>query len=1048
MLQAHGEADVTLEELAPAAVAVRLIEAENDSGILYVAISHARASAVAALARAFAPTRLILHYPATDALPGPGGRPSPANAGERVAALTALRGRAKGDRPILILPVAATLDRVAPPDIFSTAPPHVSPGQAIDADAFRALAEDIGYREDDRVDEPGEYAVRGGVIDIYPVDAASAVRISLEDGRVASVDCYDPITQRSTGSLDGIAIGRAAEPDAARTATILDHLPAAGIAADPGVADRRDRLLAMAQEAARGRAEGLVDQTDWSKSLARRDGVALDDATPPPPRFVERRDPVAAFGRFAKGALADGPLVIAGVARDLRFLKPRLARRLKKEITDAGYWAAVRAAGPGAIIALPAALDRGFVADGVTVVAAADLLGGRAGREDVGIQPADLFASSEVAIGDVLVHERHGIGRVTGLEPLPDGADGDVSEGIAMEYARGGRRVVALGEADALWRYGADGDAVALDSLDGASWEKRRATIDQAVAESARGLSALAQERAARTTDPIVPDTAAYESFAAGFAFTETPDQARAIAAIRTDLGSGRPMDRLIIGDVGYGKTEVALRAAAMVALAGRQVALAAPTTVLVRQHFDTLTRRFAGTGIAVAALSRLSTAADAKRVRAGLADGSIGIVVGTAMIAGKDVRFADLALVAIDEEQRFGAAQKAKLRDLGAGHTLLLSATPIPRTLQAALIGMQAVSIIATPPARRQPIRTIVGELDDRTIRAALMREEARGGQSFVVVPRIEDIAPLEARLRRIVPELGIVIAHGKLPAADIDDAMVGFAAGDGSVLLATNIIEAGLDVPRANTMIVHRADRFGLAQLHQLRGRVGRGGRRGSILLATEPGAKIADRTLERLRTLQAFDRLGAGFAISARDLDMRGAGDLLGDEQAGHIKLIGVDLYQHLLTRALRSARGEEPPPSPPDLSVGRTGHFPAAWIPEESIRLALYMRLVRLEEPAAIDGFEEELEDRFGALPASAARLMEWMRVRLLARSAGIGAIAAGPAAIALTSVNRKADLSAAGLAAKNGRWIAPESIADEYERLARVREILENLHGIA
>ncbi|KQN20658.1 DEAD/DEAH box helicase [Sphingomonas sp. Leaf33] len=1025
---------------APAAVAIQLIAAKAPNGVVFVARDHGRAEAIAAIVRTLAPGRLVVLYPASDALPGEATGASAANIGARVSALHALQTRTAKAAPILIAPVAATLERIAPPDAFVAAPPLLRVGDPIDGDAFRTLAENIGYHDDDRVDEPGEYVVRGRAIDVYPVDAGGPVRITIDDnGRIATLDLYDPLTQRSTDTCVRLAIGRAAEPDAQRTTTILDHLPDAAVMVDAGGEERRERLAALACETTGGQATPVSNE-DWTTALSDRRSLPLAaDPAPPPPRFVERKDPMAAFARFARATLAEGPLVLAGTPRDLRFLKPRLAKRLKIDIADAADWSDIAAAKAGQVVAVPLALPRGVVAGAVTIVAAADLLGGRAGRDDRHAGALDALSVGEVAIGDLVVHERYGIGRVTGLERL----DGD-DEGIVLEYARGGRRVVSLAEADRLWRYGADGDAVTLDSLDGSSWDKRRADIDRSIAESARALAEIAMARATRTTDPIVPDAAAYESFAAAFPFTETPDQARAIAAIRDDLASGTPMDRLVVGDVGYGKTEVALRAAAMVALAGRQVVVAAPTTVLVRQHLDTFRKRFAGTDIEVASLSRLSSPAEAKRVKAGLTDGSIRIVVGTSAVAGKGVRFVDLALVAIDEEQRFGAAQKAKLAALGAGHNLLLSATPIPRTLQSALIGLQAVSVIATPPARRQPIRTVVGTFDDKTVRAALLREEARGGQSFVVVPRIEDIAPLESKLRALVPELGLVVAHGKLPAAETDEAMTGFAAGDGSILLATNIIEAGLDVPRANTMIVHRADRFGLAQLHQLRGRVGRGGRRGQILLTTEAGKAMAARTVKRLETLQAFDRLGAGFAISAQDLDMRGAGDLLGEDQAGHVKLIGIDLYQHLLTHALRTARGEPAPTPLPDLTLGHVGHLPEDWIPEAGVRLSLYMRLVRIADAPLLDGFEEELEDRFGPLPPPAARLIDWFRIRLLAHDAGVAAIAGGPAAIAFTPVDRAADWAATGLNAKNGRWIDATAIPDDDARLDRVRSVLEAL----
>jgi transcription-repair coupling factor (superfamily II helicase) len=466
---------------------------------------------------------------------------------------------------------------------------------------------------------------------------------------------------------------------------------------------------------------------------------------------------------------------------------------------------------------------------------------------------------------------------------------------------------------------------------------------------------------------------------------------------------------------------------------------------VLARQHLESFTDRFEGTGIVVAGLSRLSSAAERKQVQRGLIDGSVHIVVGTGAIAGKGVTYRDLGLVVIDEEQRFGAADKLRMRSLGAKHVLTMSATPIPRTLQTALVGLQQLSIIATPPSRRLPIRTSVSPFAADRVRTALLREKSRGGQSFVVVPRIEDMEPLADQLRRLVPELELLLAHGRMPAAAIDEAMVRFGSGDGDVLLATNIIEAGLDVPRANTMVICRADRFGLSQLHQLRGRVGRGSRRGQVLLLTDAAEQIAPRTLKRLRTLEAFDRLGAGFAISARDLDMRGAGDLLGETQAGHMKLIGIDLYQHLLEASLRAARGEAIERWTPELHLGLAGQLPAEWLPDDELRVTLYCRLARLNDAEALTAFSEELEDRFGTLPPEAAILLRIVGVRIAAREAGITRIDAGPAAIALTPGPAfKADLGSTALTLKNGRLLLAERIEDPNIRLVRVDEIVRAL----
>lgn len=1037
-----------------APVAVGLVEHLREGNVVYVAADDHRATEIATIAGAMAPDALVVHLPSSDALPGDEAPASPANVGRRVAALRRLRaGTECGAAPILLVTTAeATAVRYPVPAMFDAAPPRLAVGEAIDVEAFASMAADIGYLADDRVDEPGEIAVRGGVIDVFPADRDMPVRIEFADGQITGLRCYDPVSQLGEDDIDVVELGRATEPAVGDGVSILAHLPNAAIAFDQSAEARRSRFLAIATDGLprRKAAADLVDDKAWGVAVAERSPLAMDHSDEQPPRFVERRDPARAFSRFAKDVLADGRLLVVGSPRDLRFLQPRLERAAKIAFTQVETWADACSAKPGSAVLMAAPIDRGFVAGGVTVVASADLLGGRARADDTAGHAADTMGlTSELRCGDVIVHESFGIGVVRGLETLP-GTDGDA---IVLEYAKGGRRLVPVAEADRIWRYGAEVDAVTLDALDGSSWQKRRGAIDAAIAESARDLAEIAAERDARTTDPIVPDRAAYERFAAGFTFTETPDQARAITTTLADLASGKPMDRLVIGDVGYGKTEVALRAAAAVALAGRQVAIAAPTTVLVRQHIETFVRRFEGTGIAVAGLSRLSTTAEKAQVKAGLADGSIGVVIGTGAIAGKGVAYDDLALVVIDEEQRFGAADKAKLHALGAGHVLTLSATPIPRTLQSAMIGLQGLSVIATPPARRQPIRTAVAQFDDTTVRAALRRERARGGQSFVVVPRIDDMAPLAAKLAKLVPELGLVQAHGKMPATEIDEAMVSFAAGDGDILLATNIIEAGLDVPRANTMIVHHADRFGLSQLHQLRGRVGRSGRRGQVMLLTDGEATIAEATLKRLRTLQAFDRLGAGFAISARDLDLRGAGDLVGEAQAGHMKLIGIDLYQHLFGRALRQARierdgGTLPGDWTPELHLELGGCLPEDWIPEIEVRLSLYGRLARLEEIASLDQFEAELEDRFGAMPDQARRLLQVARIRTLARMADIRRIDAGPAAIALTPHDKRMALPKAGsgidLSEKNGRWIAAESLADPVERASRIEDVLEAL----
>jgi transcription-repair coupling factor (superfamily II helicase) len=1027
------------------------------SDVLAAEADEVRAAALARALAAMMPAATVVVCPGTDALPGDEAPASPANVGQRVSALRTVRCTlAKRQRArIALITTGEALARACPaPAAFDAEPPRVTVGSACDLATLAEALTDLGYIADERVDEPGELALRGAVLDVFPADADAPLRIEVGDGHVVAIRSYDPADQRSTGEVKQRELGRVAEPPLGEErCTLVDHLPDATIVVSPSADDRRRRLLLLSADAAargaRRAAREVVDEDAWTAAMAERTVKTLPKAGDPPPRFVEQRGPMRAFAKVAKAALAAGTrVVVLGSARDLRFLTKRIEKAVDASATALDDWAAVAKAPKGSLLTLAAPADRGFATKGVLAVAAADLIGSRADRDDGAVRRVDpdLLQTTEIRVGDTVIHEDHGIGTVAGLETLAE--DGETGgDAIKLVYARDAVRLVPVADADRLWRYGAEDDAVKLDTLDGKSWHERRVGIDAAIAETARGLTNLAAERGERTAPVLDPDPAAYERFAAGFPFSETPDQLLAIEAVRGDLASGRPMDRLVIGDVGFGKTEVALRAAAIAALSGKQVALAAPTTVLARQHLDSFTQRFAGTDIVVAGLSRRSTAAEARRVKAGLQDGCIHIVIGTGAVAGKGVAYRDMALVIVDEEQRFGAADKAKLQALSAGdgsagHVLTLSATPIPRTLQAALVGLRQLSVIATPPARRQPIRTAVSAFAPETLRAALLRERARGGQSFVVVPRIADMAPLADQLAKLVPELELLQAHGKMPAAEIDEAMVRFGRGDGDVLLATNIIEAGLDVPRANTMAIVHADRFGLAQLHQLRGRVGRGHRRGQVLLFTDGEHAIAPRTLKRLRTLEAFDRLGAGFAISGRDLDMRGAGDLLGETQAGHMRLIGVELYQQLLEGALRTARGETVERWTPELHLGLEGQLPADWIPDEDLRLSLYARLARLRDVEDVEAFEEELRDRFGDVPDAAIRLISLARVRELARAHGVARIDAGPAAVALTP-RADSDITAHvdGLEAKNGRLILAERIADAGERMERIATLL-------
>ncbi|KLE35931.1 DEAD/DEAH box helicase [Aurantiacibacter luteus] len=1029
-----------------------LADAMEAGPVVYAAPDEASAMATAELLRQCAPDATVVHVPATDALPGEDAPASAVNIGQRVAALrqVGVAMGEKAERIALVTSGEALAYAYAPPGQYIAAPPEVAVGARIDLEALAEELEQIGYRSDERVDEPGEFGLHGQVLDVFPVDAQRPVRVETSKGAVVAIRSYDAIDQLTLADLDSCLIGRAAEPEpGSEPVPLTAHLPTAQLTITPAADKARRAMLRLVADAGLSPAQGVglatVSEKDWKTAREAMTALPIDPPQEIAPRFVEDDEPAMSAQAFVAAQRAAGRrvLVLAG-QRDLRFLQRQMPEPGKVEIF--ATWAEARAS-DAPFGALAVCADRGFVTDRLCIIAGADLLGGRAQRRGdsvSAVSSACLFALSDIHLGDVVVHEEHGLALVSGIVPMPSAGDGEAGDALQLTFAKDTVRLVPVAELDRIWRYGAEPEAVTLDTLNGTSWTRRRAKIEAAMAQTAQQLVAMAAERAGREAPVLDPPVDAYERFCAGFAFSETADQLRAIEAVRDDLASGRPMDRLVVGDVGYGKTEIALRAAVIAALSGHQVAVAAPTSVLARQHYETFRQRFADSGVDVAMLSRLTTPAEAKRVKEGLADGTIAVVVGTGAVAGAGMTYASLALVVIDEEQRFGSKDKDRLRELSAGHSLSLSATPIPRSLQSALIGLQDLSVLATPPARRQPIATRIVESDDALLRSALLGEKARKGQSFVVVPRIADIDPLARRLAKLVPELSVITVHGCMKAAEIDEAMVGFATGQGDVLLATNIIEAGLDVPRANTMIVLDADRFGLSQLHQLRGRVGRGRRRGTIVLMTDPGRELAPHTVKRLGTLAAFDTLGAGFAISARDLDLRGSGDLAGDDQTGHMKLIGGDLYQFLLEQAVRTARGEAVPERwTPRLNAGIEGSLPAEWVGEDDIRIGLYARAARIASQGELRAFTSELRDRFGRLPAKARLFVRMVQVRLLAKRAGIARIDAGPGAIALNPRPGK-DITSSTLLAKQDRLILNEKIADPDDRLKRTQQLLREL----
>lgn len=1124
----------TVCEPPEAALALALTNwarAAGQRGFLYVARSETRAERLARAASGFAPELEILVLPPWDCLPYDRVSPSLAAMGRRMAVLHRLTQPADAGR-LVITTIDALLQRLPPPSRWAEAVMRIAVGQTLCLEALRIQLIRLGYVLDERVDEPGEAAIRGEVIDIFPGGADEPVRLRLTGEQVQAIDRYDAASQRTVAETEVVVLVPVSEVvlgeemvashlqpgyesddqpqrlppqadvfagsgDAPRRLrglehclalfydqldTLFDCLPGAPIALDPGVDERRAAWVEQVMDAYEHRrtlkladrspsaprfhlfepSRLYLDDEAWERYREGRPVIAVVAADTgginlgavPTPQFHAGRNPDKALAGYLQERLTAGDRVVLAMnGKGQRRWVRRVERALGLRVQRIENWSQI-AAQPAAVLATEAVLlSAGFTCPGLCVTARADVDGeptaaGPAHRPAPG---ADAFATLEdLRLGDRVVHGEHGIGALHGLEQVDEA--GILRECLSIQYAGDQKLLLPAEEIDRLWRYGSAEADVPLDRLRGEAWSKRKSQVEAELEATAARLVAIARERDAAKAAKLVPPPQAYRRFVDLFPYTESEDQVRAIEAVLRDLASGRPMDRLVCGDVGFGKTEVALRAAAAAALAGTQVALAAPTAVLVRQHLETFRRRFARFGITVAALSRLSNDSATRAVKNGMADGSIDIVIGTHKLATKGVRFHNLGLMIIDEEQRFGLEQKQALRGLQAGaHVLTLTATPIPRTLQAALTGIMDLSVIATPPVRRQPIRTFILPFDPVVVREALLRERNRGGQSFFVCPRIADLEPVARRLGELVPELDVVVAHGRMKADSLDALMVAFADGAHDVLLTTNIIEAGLDIPAANTIVVWRPDRFGLADLHQLRGRVGRGRMRGLAYLLQDPDARLAPATERRLQTLAALEGLGAGFAVGRYDMDRRGAGDLLGTDQAGHVRLIGTALYQDLVEQAVRRAKGEPPANAEdPDLRVGIHVFIPETYVPEEEVRIHLYQRLAALGSEAEVADLAEEMTDRFGALPEAVRFSLAFAAIRARCRRLQITKVEAGPRGVAVSfsgdeKISNESRIRQKGfgngLRWSNGRLIQDGETKGSEERLVAVERLL-------
>jgi len=1046
---------------------------------VFVASDEVEMRAIASTVTYFAPELEIAQFPAWDCLPYDRASPTLRVQAERLAALHQLQTTPKAAQLVLTT-VNAVTQRTLTPFRIRQLVATLKPGQRIGRDALAAMLAANGYVRTDTVHDSGEYAVRGGIVDLFPSGEERGLRLDFFGDEIESVRAFDLADQRTVGRVESFTLLPASEAllDEAsvkrfrgsyrerfgatatgdpiyqavsdgrrlagmehwlplfeeKLATLWDHLgPDPIVVRDsgaPAAADSRLEAIADYYEN-RKRAEAAqpgsyrplpakslyLDAAEWSEQLTTarahlvspfhelESATVLDFGVDGPRDFAPERANAANVYEAVVDHLAalrkkGRKPILASYSVGAR---ERLSGLLKDHdltgMRPVETWQEALAAGERGVALIVLPLDHGFTAPGVAVLTEQDMLGDRLIRRSKRRKSADAFLAELATLspGDLVVHADHGIGRYNGLTQIPVAkAPHDC---VALEYAGGDKLYVPVENLEVLSRYGSGEDHTALDRLGGEGWQRRKSKMKERIREIAGELIAVAAERALRPGEIAEPDHAGYPAFVDRFPYQETDDQERAIQDVLDDLGAGKPMDRLVVGDVGFGKTEIALRAAFVAAMAGMQVAIVCPTTLLARQHYNNFKARFEGFPIEIGRLSRLVTAKEASDTRAKLKDGTFDVVIGTHAVLAKSVEFKRLGLVVVDEEQRFGVTHKERLKAFRADvHILTLTATPIPRTLQMAMSGLRELSVIQTPPVDRLAVRTYVMPWDPVVLREALLREHYRGGQTFLVTPRIADLPDIEQFLREQVPEVKYIVAHGQMAPTEVEERISAFYDRKFEVLVSTTIVESGLDIPAANTMIVHRADRFGLAQLYQLRGRVGRAKTRAYCYLVTPPERQMTEAADKRLKVLSDLDTLGAGFQLASHDLDIRGAGNLLGDEQSGHIKEVGFELYQSMLEEAIMDAKAggmrDRPRDFSPQITVDAPILIPEDYVPDLDLRMGLYRRLNELEDRRAIDAFAAEMIDRFGPLPDATANLVTVIEIKLNARAACIAKLDVG------------------------------------------------------
>jgi transcription-repair coupling factor (superfamily II helicase) len=910
-----------------------------------------------------------------------------------------------------------------------------------------------GWRASDAIDTPGSFARRGGIVDLFAADWDRPVRMELYGDEIESLRTFDTVSQRSVKTLESIDLtALATDASGTRHTHLADLLPPGSCVAfvEPGECEEEAKRFWQRL----GDVAKLFEPDKVFERLHRFPSLALA-AIPPSSLDATATLAIESVERFT-GALDRVREELETVGRDQEVWVVCPSEAEEKRLGE--LLAESAPARTGRLHFARGRLSGGFrvVPEKLVLVSSAELFN----REEVSSRPARQRLSRAIDTfldlheGDYVVHVAHGIGRYHGLKLLEK--HGRTEEFLEIEFAESTKIFVPASAIELVQKYvGGTKLSPKLAKVGGASWAKQKAAVEQAVADMAAEMLRLQATRASRPGIAFPADTPWQRQFEEAFPYDETPDQLTAIEAIREDMQKPRPMDRLLCGDVGFGKTELAMRAAFKAAETGTQVAVLVPTTVLCEQHLRTFTARFAEFPFVIRALSRMTSTSEARDTLEGLARKTVDIVIGTHRLAQADIHFANLGLVIVDEEQRFGVDVKERLKALRASvDVLTMTATPIPRTLHMSMLGIRDISNLTTPPTNRIPVETKPARWDKTLIRAAIERELARDGQVFFVHNRINDIHKVATRIQSIVPEASIGIAHGRLSETELEDVMVAFVQGRIDILLATTIIESGLDIPRANTIFIDEADHYGLADLHQLRGRVGRSHHRAWCYLLVDEAARLTPNAAKRLRAIQEFSSMGAGFSLAMRDLEIRGAGNLLGTQQSGHIAVVGYELYCRLLEGAVRGLK-KMPPAEPPPVNIDLPGD---AWLPREYVsdfraKIDIYRRLSRATAERQVDDLAAELNDRFGPPPDEARRLLDFAKLRCRAIDLGIDSITRHPGMIMIGHHDRAKIDKLRQAAAKKSRVVrivdqktavAPlhaDTLADPDKLVASVRSLL-------